>query len=124
MLVNQHSSLPLPFPILIPLGFRVRGKWGKAKNQKEPPQFAAQAFTGVQVFVESLNAIDKQTKVSSLPLPELRTKLNEQILKGTYETPIGEISFDPEGEVKQKQFFVAQIKMNPDGKDGKFVFLK
>jgi branched-chain amino acid transport system substrate-binding protein len=96
----------------------------KAKNQKEPPQFAAQAFTGVQVFVESLNAIDKQTKVSSLPLPELRTKLNEQILKGTYETPIGEISFDPEGEVKQKQFFVAQIKMNPDGKDGKFVFLK
>jgi branched-chain amino acid transport system substrate-binding protein len=62
--------------------------------------------------------------VSSLPLPELRTKLNEQILKGTYETPIGEISFDPEGEVKQKQFFVAQIKMDPDGKDGKFVFLK
>jgi branched-chain amino acid transport system substrate-binding protein len=96
----------------------------KAKNQKDPPQFAAQAFTGVQVFVDSLNALAKQTKLSSLPLPELRTKLNQQILKGTYETPIGKISFDPEGEIKQEQFFVAQIKMAPDGKNGKFVFLK
>ncbi len=96
----------------------------KAQNKKEPPQFTAQAFTGVQVFVEALSALDKQTKISSLPLGELRTKLNQQVLAGTYVTPIGKISFDPDGEIKQEQFFVAQIKMNPDGKDGKFVFLK
>ncbi|MGL5034034.1 MAG: ABC transporter substrate-binding protein, partial [Microcystaceae cyanobacterium] len=95
-----------------------------AQNKKEPPQFAGQAFAGIQVFADSLKAIDQQTKVSSLPLPELRTKLNEQLLKGTYETPLGKIAFDPEGEVKQEQFFVAQIKMNPDGKDGKFTYLK
>jgi hypothetical protein len=33
MLVNQHSSFPLPLPIRIPLGFRVNGRCGKAKNQ-------------------------------------------------------------------------------------------
>jgi hypothetical protein len=33
-LVNQHSSLPLPLPILIPLGFLVNGRWGNAKNQE------------------------------------------------------------------------------------------
>jgi hypothetical protein len=30
--VNQHSSFPLPFPILVPVGFLVKGKWGKAWN--------------------------------------------------------------------------------------------
>ena len=96
----------------------------KAQNQKEPPQFTAQAFTGVQVFVEALSALDKKTKLSSLSLADLRSQLNQQILAGTYETPLGTISFDPEGEIKQKQFFVAQIKMDSDGKNGKFVYLK
>lgn len=96
----------------------------QAQNKKEPPQFAAQAYTGVQVFVDSLKTLDKTQKVTTIPLPELRTKLNQQLLKGTYDTPLGKISFTPEGEVQQEQFYVAQIKMNPDGKDGKFVFLK
>lgn len=96
----------------------------KAQNQKEPPQFSAQAFTGVQVFVEALKALDNQTKIGSLTLGELRTKLNEQILKGSYETPLGQISFDPEGEIKQSQFYVAQIQMAQDGKNGSFKFVK
>ena len=33
ILVNQHSNLPLPLPIRTPLGFLVKGRWGKAKNQ-------------------------------------------------------------------------------------------
>jgi branched-chain amino acid transport system substrate-binding protein len=96
----------------------------KAQNKKEPPQFSAQAFTGVQVFVEALKAVDSKTKVSTLPLDKLRTQLNEQILAGNYETPLGSIAFDPEGEIKQNQFYVAQIKMEPDGRTGKFAFLK
>lgn len=96
----------------------------QAQNKKEPPQFAAQAYTGVQVFVDSLKALDKTQKVTTIPLPELRTKLNQQLLKGTYDTPLGKISFTPEGEVQQEQFYVAQIKMNPDGKNGQFVFLQ
>lgn len=96
----------------------------KAQNKKEPPQFSAQAFTGVQVFVEALKALDSRTKINTLPLEQLRTQLNKQILAGQYDTPLGAIAFDPQGEVKQKQFYVAQIKMESDGKNGKFGYLK
>ncbi len=96
----------------------------KAQKKQDPPQFSAQAFAAVQVFVEALTALDSKTKVNGLPLAELRTKLNEQILVGSYETPLGSISFDSEGEVKQSEFFVAQIKMDGDGKNGTFAFLK
>lgn len=96
----------------------------KAQNKQEPPQFSAQAFTGVQVFVEALKAVDSKNKVNTIPLEQLRTQLNKQILAGKYDTPLGEIAFDPEGEVKQNQFYVAQIKMEADGKNGKFGFLK
>lgn len=96
------------------------------RNQfkKDPPQFSAQTFAAVQVFVEALRAVDRQTPLPQLPLADLRTRLNQQILAGTYETPMGEIAFTQEGEVVQKQFYVAQIKMKPDGSDGRFVFLR
>lgn len=96
----------------------------KAQNKKEPPQFSAQAFTGVQVFVEALKAVDSKTKINTLPLDQLRTALNKQILASNYNTPLGEIAFDPEGEIKQREFYVAQIKMDADGTNGKFTFLK
>lgn len=96
----------------------------KAENQTEPPQFTAQAFTGVQVFVEALTSLDNKTKLDTLSLPEIRTKLRDEILAGTYETVLGEISFTPEGELVQKQFYVAEIKMDSDSKNGQFVFLK
>jgi branched-chain amino acid transport system substrate-binding protein len=92
--------------------------------KKEPPQFSAQAFTAVQVFVEALKEVDKTSKIAQKPLPELRVALNQQLLKGKYTTPLGDISFTPEGEIVQKDFYVAQIKMNADGNDGKFTFLK
>jgi branched-chain amino acid transport system substrate-binding protein len=92
--------------------------------KKEPPQFSAQAFAAVQVYVEALQAVDKKSKVNKLPLPELRTQLNKQLLSGKYNTPLGEIGFTPVGEVVQKDFYVAQIKMEKDGSQGKFTFLK
>lgn len=95
-----------------------------AQNKKEPPQFSAQAFTGVQVFVEALKSLDNKTKLNTLSLEQLRTQLNREILAGKYNTPLGEISFTPEGEIIQKNFYVAQIKMEPDGNNGKFNFLK
>ena len=94
------------------------------QNKKEPPQFSAQAFTGVQVFVEALRTLDKKTKLNTLTLPQLRTQLNDTLLTGKYVTPLGEISFTPEGEIQQKQFFVAQIKMEADGNSGKFTFIQ
>jgi branched-chain amino acid transport system substrate-binding protein len=96
----------------------------EAQYKKLPPQFSAQAFAGVQVFVEALKAVDQQSKIAQKALPEIRTALNQQLLKGKYSTPLGEISFTPEGEIVQKEFFVAQIKMDTDGSSGKFSFLK
>lgn len=95
----------------------------RAQYKKDPPQFAAQAYAGVQVFVEALRAIDRKKKLSQWELPDLRVELNKQILAGKYNTPLGLIAFDKEGEVIQKDFYVAQIKMK-DAKTGSFVYLK
>lgn len=101
----------------------------KAQAKKDPPQFTAQAFAGVQIFVEALKAMDSKNKITNemlsnpQSLKQLRTELNQQIIAGTYETPLGKIAFDPEGEVKQEKFFVAQVKMDQDGKNGKFTYL-
>jgi branched-chain amino acid transport system substrate-binding protein len=96
----------------------------QSQKKKEPPQFSAQAFTAVQVFVEALKALDQKSKLSSLSLEQLRTQLNQQLLAGKYNTPLGEIAFNPEGEVIQSQFYIAQIKMDADGNNGKFTFLR
>ncbi|WP_375503804.1 ABC transporter substrate-binding protein [uncultured Nostoc sp.] len=92
--------------------------------KKEPAQFTGQSFAAVQVYVEALRALDKKSKISTLPLDKLRTELNKQILAGKYNTPLGEIAFTPVGDVIQKEFYVAQIKMDKDGNTGKFVFIK
>jgi branched-chain amino acid transport system substrate-binding protein len=98
--------------------------------QKEPPQFSAQGFTAVQVFVEALRAIDRQSPLNQQSLTnganlaKARIALNQQILVGKYDTPLGEITFTQDGEVIQQEFYVAQIKMNPDGANGKFVILQ
>jgi branched-chain amino acid transport system substrate-binding protein len=95
----------------------------RAQYKKDPPQFAAQAYAGVQVMVDALRAIDRRKKLAQWELADLRTALNTQILAGKYNTPLGELRFDKEGEIIQKDFYVAQIKMK-DAKTGSFVFLK
>lgn len=108
---------------LSPINTAFRTAYVKQKK-KEPPQFSAQAFTAVQVFVEALQILDKKTKLSTLTLEQLRTQLNHQLLAEQYNTPLGKIAFTPEGEVIQKQFYIAQIKMDVNGTNGKFTFLK
>ncbi|MHC5777718.1 ABC transporter substrate-binding protein [Nostoc sp.] len=91
--------------------------------RREPPQVSAQAFTALQVYVEALESLDKKSKINKLTLPQLRTQLNQELLKGKYQTPLGEIAFTPVGDVIQKEFYVAQLKMEPNGINGKFSFL-
>lgn len=95
----------------------------KADQDKEPSQFAAQAFAGIQAFVESLRRVDEATPLNTLDLAATRTALRDALWIGVYDTPLGEVRFTPEGEVLQDQFYVAQVKMNPDGQSGQFVFL-
>jgi branched-chain amino acid transport system substrate-binding protein len=96
----------------------------RADYKKEPPQFTAQAFTGVQIFIDALKALAAKTKLNTLSLEQLRTQLNQEILAGKYKTVLGDISFTPEGEIVQDRFYVAQIKMAPDGVNGKFMFVQ
>ncbi len=93
-------------------------------QKQEPGQLAAQAFAGVQVFVKAMSAVDKATPLKGLSIEAARTAINDQLLKGKYQTPLGPISFTAEGEVVQNDFYVAQVKMNADGATGKFVLLK
>ncbi|HYX34483.1 MAG TPA: ABC transporter substrate-binding protein [Oligoflexus sp.] len=94
------------------------------KHKKMPGQFTAQAFTAVQVIVEALSAIDQKKKVTTYDVKELRQELNKQILGQSFQTALGPISFDKDGEIVQKSFYVAEIKMDADNKNGKFSFLK
>ncbi|MFN6541469.1 MAG: ABC transporter substrate-binding protein [Nostoc sp. EkiNYC01] len=91
--------------------------------QREPPQVSAQAFAAMQVYVETLQSLDKKSKISNLSLADLRQQLNQELLKGKYQTPLGEIAFTPTGDVIQKEFYVAQLKMEPNGVNGKFSFV-
>ncbi len=100
----------------------------KTQKKAEPGQIPAQMFSCVQIVVDALTALDKQSPIASMDLAALRTELNKQIQGGTYQTPLGEVSFtkvpNGGGDINQKQFYVAQIKMNPDGQNGEFVFVQ
>jgi len=98
----------------------------KDRQKKDPPQFSAQAFSGIQVFVEALAALDKKSPIAKMDLATLRMELNKQLMAGTYDTPLGEISFKPSpgGEIVQKQSYVAQIKMDQGGTSGKWVYVR
>ncbi len=77
-----------------------------------------------KIAERALAALDKTSPIANMELAALRTELNKQILAGTYDTPLGKLSFTPEGEINQEQFYVAQIKMEADGSSGQFVFVK
>ncbi len=98
----------------------------RASYKKDPPQFTAQAFTAVQVFVDALKKVEAATKkkITQLDLAKVREELNKQIRIGSYITPLGKISLDHEGEIHQENFYVAKIKMDANGKTGKYVYLK
>jgi len=98
----------------------------KGMRDKDPTQLSAQSFTAVQVFVEALRAVDKETPIAGMDLATLRIDLNRQLMSGTYNTPLGEISFTPSpgGEINQKYSYMAWVKMAPDGTTGRFVYWK
>ncbi len=95
-----------------------------AKGGAIPPQLTAQAYTALQVIGEALVRLDKRQPLAGAPLAATRKLLMQEILAGTYATPLGEIRFTPEGEVIQSQFFVAQVRMDPGGRSGRFALLK
>ena len=80
----------------------------------------------MQVFVEGLRRVESTTKkkITQMELPVVRAELNKALRNVPFSTPLGEISLDSEGEINQKSFYVSQIKMDANGKTGKFVIVK
>lgn len=78
----------------------------QARFDRNPSQLSAQAFTAVQMFVESLRKIDAKQELISFDSNALRTKLNETLLGTMYVTPMGRLTFSPEGELLDSQFYV------------------
>ena len=85
-----------------------------------PPQLTAQAYTALQVVGEALRRLARRRSLAGADLSLLRRELMAEILAGTYQTPLGEIRFTPEGEVVQKQFHVARVEMEAGGRSGRF----
>jgi branched-chain amino acid transport system substrate-binding protein len=54
----------------------------------------------------------------------VREELNKALRSGPFVTPLGEIALDKEGEINQKTFYVSQIRMDANGKTGRFVIMK
>jgi branched-chain amino acid transport system substrate-binding protein len=106
-----------------PINRQFREGYRRLNPGQEPPQFSAQAFAAFQVLTEALRAVNARTPLKTLTLAELRRNLNQQLLAGRYDTPLGEIRFTPEGEVFQQNFYVARVKMNPDGQSGRFTLV-
>jgi branched-chain amino acid transport system substrate-binding protein len=107
-----------------PMNKQFKAAYKAQTGKDQPPQFTAQAFAAVQVFTEALRTLtDANPGFSQLPLAEQRKQLNAQVLKGSYETPLGKLAFTPEGEIIQERFYVAQIKMEPNRTTGRFTFL-
>jgi len=122
IMVAQAYSPQAEFPINVEFAKRFTAAYKKA-----PAQFSAQAFTSVQVIVEALRKVEKDSrkKITAMDLAEVRAALNKTLTSGmVFNTPLGEISLDRGGEVNQKQFYVSTIKMNPDKKTGAFVLMK
>ena len=111
-------------PVLdTPINREFRQGYQQRNPGQEPPQLSAQAFAAFQVITESLQRLNRRTPLAQLSLSQLRQDLNKEILAGTYDTPVGQIRFTPEGEVVQQQFYVARVRMNPDGRSGRFTML-
>ena len=110
-----------------PINRRLLALYRKRQGNAVPPQFAAQAFTAYQVLHEALQTLQRRQPkgqpLGALSLQELRRRLNATMLGGTYQTPLGELRFSPEGEVIQKNFYVAQVTMAADGRNGRFQLL-
>ncbi len=98
-------------------------RYKASKGGAIPPQLTAQAFTALQVITEAADRLDRRQPLAKLSLKAARAALNSELLSGRYDTPLGEISFTPEGEVVQKRFFVAQVRMDPGGRSGRFALL-
>lgn len=89
-----------------------------------PPQLTAQAFAAYQVLFEAIQRLQAHGGLEALTLAEARRALMKELLAGRYDTPLGPIRFRPDGEVIQQRFYVAEVKMDATGRQGRFALVR
>jgi branched-chain amino acid transport system substrate-binding protein len=120
ILIAQAYSPELDTPI----NRRFQQLFRQAHGDRPPPQITAQAFTAYQVLFEAIQRLQRRGGLTGVSLGQARARLMDELLGGTYDTPLGLIGFSPEGEVLQQRFYVAEVRMAPGGRDGRFALVR
>jgi branched-chain amino acid transport system substrate-binding protein len=107
-----------------PINDAFRSLYRQGNGNQPPPQIAAQAFTAYQVLFESIQRLQARRGLGDISLGQARARLMQELLSGTYDTPLGPIAFTPDGEVLQDRFYVAEVRMQPNGRDGRFALVR
>ncbi|MEB3271603.1 MAG: ABC transporter substrate-binding protein [Synechococcus sp.] len=96
----------------------------RASPGPPPSQITAQAFSAYQVLFEAVQRLQRRGGLDGLSLGQARAALMAELLSGRYDTPLGPVQFTPEGEVVQGRFYVAQVRMDPGGRSGRFALVR
>ena len=103
-----------------PINTTFRRLFREANGNRTPGQISAQAWSAYQVLFEAIQRLQRRGGLEGVTLGEARRRLMQEVLAGRYDTPLGPIHFQPDGEVVQGRFYVAEVSMNPNGRDGRF----
>jgi branched-chain amino acid transport system substrate-binding protein len=107
-----------------PINDRFKALYRQVNGNQPPPQIAAQAFAAYQVLFEAIQRLQAKGGLTGVTLGQARAQLMTELLRGRYDTPLGPIGFTPEGEVLQDRFYVAEVRMAPGGRDGRFALVR
>jgi branched-chain amino acid transport system substrate-binding protein len=107
-----------------PINRSFRRLFAQANNGRVPGQIAAQAWTAYQVVFEAIQRVQERGGFHGRTLGEARLQLMKELLSGRYDTPLGPIRFRPDGEVVQGRFYVAEVRMDQSGRNGRFTLVR
>jgi len=107
-----------------PINRQFQRLFRQANGDRPPPQITAQAFTAYQVLFEAIQRLQRKGGLSGVTLGQARAALMDELLSGRYDTPLGPIGFSPQGEVRQDRFYVAEVRMDASGRDGRFALVR
>jgi len=73
---------------------------------------------------EAVQRLQRRGGFHGLNLGQARAALIDELLAGHYDTPLGPIHFQRNGEVVQGSFYVAEVRMDPGGRTGRFALVR
>jgi branched-chain amino acid transport system substrate-binding protein len=101
-----------------------RRLFAEANQGRIPGQIAAQAWSAYQVMFEAIQRLQARGGFEDVTLGEARQRLMAELLAGQYDTPLGPIHFKPDGDVVQERFYVAEVRMDGNGRSGRFTLVR